>query len=304
MFEEVTETRTVSARLWGKSRQTERAGFTLIELLVVIAIIAILAAMLMPALERAREQARRVSCTSNMRQQGMAILQFTFNHNDELPGSPWDASMWTRWDKNETRDELWAVTGGAHVWNCPAHPLLREYGIKKLAHRGGGFGNNLVTSETDDYWDLHGHGVWQQLHFWVWHASEPYTKWECADLWFYKKYGLGAPWKSCTKPGTNYIHLLKKPAHNSLRSEVYPTGSGANLPGPVSRNGGRQRHRGVDGLPEGGNVLFADGHVEWGMEWRSLPMYWSQVAQTTSDAPQPFKGKGPGYHPNYPDYEP
>ena len=54
----------------------EKRGFTLIELLVVIAIIAILAAILFPVFSRAREQARKAVCVSNMRQIGMALMMY------------------------------------------------------------------------------------------------------------------------------------------------------------------------------------------------------------------------------------
>lgn len=66
------------------SRKSDR-GFTLIELLVVIAIISILAAILFPAFARARENARRASCQSNLKQIGLGVMQYTQDYDEKFP---------------------------------------------------------------------------------------------------------------------------------------------------------------------------------------------------------------------------
>ena len=134
-----------------RRRRQLPGGFTLIELLVVIAIIAILAALLLPALARAKEKAKAIKCTSNIRQMALSYNLYADDHNDQCvtlylfdtapPGAfyPGTVTWWV--------DLLRPYLQGTNVIGCPSV----MGGVADVAGGPGGLGVALSHPELSSW---------------------------------------------------------------------------------------------------------------------------------------------------------
>jgi prepilin-type N-terminal cleavage/methylation domain-containing protein/prepilin-type processing-associated H-X9-DG protein len=208
-------------------------GFTLIELLVVVAIIAVLAAILFPVFARARENARRASCMSNLKQMGLGLMMYVQDYDETFPATGFYEPSLTTWIHL-----IQPYVKNEQVFRCPSSPVA---GDLSRAPENGEYGINFWIAQNPP------ESASYNTRIKLAAVISPATIYMLADSgadYFNDSTALTPATASLYVPGTGAVGRNCGVFNDGTHNVYYPD----------CQSG---RHFG------GVNIAFADGHVKW-----------------------------------------